>query len=495
MGGGDFIEAEIDSAAAGCGAVSFHPLGVGRAMADRLDFEIDTELETGLITGHAGVPGLIEAFRLTGTAAVIDREVKVKQRQRGLCASEMVESLLALWAAGGERAEDLDQFRQDKALALLLGHELPAAQTARDFLTQFHGEELPLLQEGKANVAAETAPLRGLAKANAELILDLQCRHPVTTATLDVDATVIACDKRAAKRAYDGRRGYQPVLALWAEQDVILADEFRDGNVPAGSGNRRVVETALAALPGGITRVYLRGDSALYEHDLMDWLDGQGIGYAISADMSPQLAACIAALPQDHWKLDREELDAVREWAEVNYVPSDGNWSKDAATPRRYLAIRIRPRQGDLLGDGGRVRHFCVVTNRSDPDKGSGLDLIRWHRGKAGTIEHAHDVLMNELAGAALPSQKFGANAAWLRLNILLFNLLSAYKRVGLPEELHTARPKRLRFLLLNTVGKVVRHARETLLRCAKHIAHTLAGPPRSRFALNRPALAVALKP
>ena len=41
-------------------------------MADRLDFEIDVELETGLITGHAGVPGLIEAFRLSGTAAVID---------------------------------------------------------------------------------------------------------------------------------------------------------------------------------------------------------------------------------------------------------------------------------------------------------------------------------------------------------------------------------------------------------------------------------------
>jgi hypothetical protein len=81
-------------------------------------FEIDVELETGLITGHAGVPGLIEAFRQTGTAAVIDREIKLKSRKRGLSGSEMVESLLAMWAAGGERAEDLDQFRQDKALAL-----------------------------------------------------------------------------------------------------------------------------------------------------------------------------------------------------------------------------------------------------------------------------------------------------------------------------------------------------------------------------------------
>jgi hypothetical protein len=80
----------------------------GTGMADRLDFEIDVELETGLITGHAGVPGLIEAFRQTGTAAVIDQEIKLKTRKRGLSASEVVESLLAMWAAGGERAEDLE---------------------------------------------------------------------------------------------------------------------------------------------------------------------------------------------------------------------------------------------------------------------------------------------------------------------------------------------------------------------------------------------------
>ena len=230
-------------------------------MADRLEFEIDVELETGLITGHAGVPGLIEAFRQTGTAAVIDREIKLKTRKRGLSASEMVESLLAIWAAGGERAEDLDQFRQDKALALLLGHELPAAQTARDFLAQFHAEDLPLLQ-GAIERARRVGAAAELAKANAELVLDMQCRRPVKTATLDVDATVIACDKRAAKRAYDGNRGYQPVLALWAEQDVILADEFRDGKCrPAratGGWSRRRSPHCLAASTRSICAATVR---------------------------------------------------------------------------------------------------------------------------------------------------------------------------------------------------------------------------------------------
>ena len=455
-------------------------------MPGRLNFEIDSALEPGLVTARAGIPSLIEAFRLTGTAAVVDRTVKLKARKRGLAASEMVESFLAMWAAGGERTEDLDQFRQDKALAELLGHELPAAQTARDFLDRFHEDGLPLLQEGLASVPSESAPLQGLAAANKELILDLQCRKPQKIATLDIDATVIHSSKRSAKRAYDGERGYQPVLVLWAEQDVIVADEFRDGNVPAGMGNLRIIRKAVAALPGRLDEIRLRGDSALYEHDAMTWMDTNRVRYAISVRMSPQIKDCIAALPESHWKPAGEEADAIREWAEINYVPSDGNWSKEHATPRRYLAIRVKPRQGELLGDGSSVKHFAIVTNRNDPKGGSGLDLIRWHRQKAGTIEHAHDVLMNELAGWCLPSQKFGANAAWLRLNVMLYNLLSAFKRVGLPEEYHYARPKRLRFLVLNTVGKVVRHARETILRFADALARTLADAPRTIFGINR---------
>ncbi len=459
-------------------------------MTGRLNFEIDTELETGLVTARAGIPSLVEAFRLTGTAAVVERTVKLKKRKRGLTSSETVESFLALWASGGERCEDFERLREDKALCELIGHELPAAQTARDFLDQFHEADLPLLQDGLASVPSESAALQGLAAANKELILDLQCRKPQRIATLDIDATVIHSSKRTAKRAYDGERGYQPVLVLWAEQDVIVADEFRDGNVPAGMGNLRIIQKAVATLPGKFDEIRLRGDSALYEHDAMTWMDANRVRYAISVRMSQQIKECIAALPESHWKPAGEEADAIREWAEINYVPSDGNNSKEYATPRRYLAIRIKPRQGEMLGDGTSVKHFAIVTNRNDPDGGSGLDLINWQRQKAGTIEHTHDVLMNELAGWCLPSQKFGANAAWLRLNVLLYNLLSAFKRVGLPEEIHDARPKRLRFLVLNTVGRVVRHARETLLRCAGTIARALADAPRVAFRLLRPALA-----
>lgn len=93
------------------------------------------------------------------------------------------------------------------------------------------------------------------------------------------------------------------------------------------------------------------------------------------------------------------------------------------------------------------------------------------HREKAGTIESTHAVIKNELAGGVLPYGRFGANAAWFRLAVLTFNVLTALKRLALPAELLTAGPKQLRFLIFNTPGKLVHHARRTILR----LTHSLS--------------------
>ncbi len=269
------------------------------------------------------------------------------------------------------------------------------------------------------------------------------------------------------------------MVVLWAEQDVILHDQFRDGHVPAGCGNVRVLEQAVANLPQGITQICVRADSALYETEVLRWCEKRKIPYAISADMSKQLHAEILRLPATAWQVEREEPDAIRAWAEVAYVPEDGDHRKDRPCLRRYLAIRIQTRQGSLFADGSSVRYFAVVTNRTE----DGLAILQWHRAKAGTVEHTHHVLKNELAAAALPSGKFGANAAWFRLNVLTYNLLTALKRLTLPGELRTARLKRLRFLLFNTVGKVVAHARQTVLRLSGVLQHAFLVLVRGKIA------------
>ena len=305
-------------------------------MSPRLPFEIDDAIDPSLVTSRAGVPLVIELFRHLGVAQAIDAHVAVKQRQRGLPPSQLVESLVALWTSGGDRCQDLTTLREDEALATLLGHSLPAATTMRDFLEAFHGEDGPLGAAGpQATIPLESAPLAGLGTANRTLVAGLQRWARETTATLDADATLVESHKDAATVAYDGTRGYQPVLVLWAEQDVILHDQFRDGHVPAGCGNVRVLERAVATLPHGVTQLALRADSALYETEVLRWCETRQIGYAISADLSDQLKAEICRLPEAAWQLEREEPDAFRHWAEVAYVPDDGDHRKDRPCVRR----------------------------------------------------------------------------------------------------------------------------------------------------------------
>jgi hypothetical protein len=165
----------------------------------RLPFELDVRAEAAALTAHGGVPLLIEAFRVSGAAAVLDEQVSIKRRKRGLTPSQLVEGLVSLWAAGGERCEDLAQLRDDAALALLLGHGLPAPQTARDFLDAFDEAVPPLWQGEAGQVPGEGERLQGLAKAGRRLIGCLQERRPQAVATLDVDATILESQKRAAR--------------------------------------------------------------------------------------------------------------------------------------------------------------------------------------------------------------------------------------------------------------------------------------------------------
>jgi hypothetical protein len=165
----------------------------------RLPFELDQRVDAGFITAHSGVPLLIEAFRVSGAAAVLDERVVIKRRQRGLSPSQLVEGLFALWAAGGERCEDLAQLREDAALALLLGHGLPAPQTARDFLEAFEEAAPPLWQGERCHVPGDGERLRGLRSADRHLIAWLQEHRPQAVATIDVDATILGSQKRSAR--------------------------------------------------------------------------------------------------------------------------------------------------------------------------------------------------------------------------------------------------------------------------------------------------------
>lgn len=438
-------------------------------------FEIDPKPLQEQVTALGGIPLLVRAARSLDVPGSVARHVRVKQRERGFDEATYIESFLVLNAVGGDCLEDFEPLREDAGLAEMLGHAMPSAEAARKFLYQFHDAEKieraqqELAAERVSYIPAESAALEGLAQVNQDVVRELgrRCAEQ-KIATLDVDATIIESWKREAQLTYEGTTGYQPVLALWAEMNVVVADEFRDGNVPAHQELLPITRRAFQGLPDTVVERYFRGDSACHEQSLIEWLREEQraggppgrIGFAVSARMNPRLRAEIVATPDSRWQLYSEDSVVVKECCELDYVPEESG--TPYREPLRYVAIRLRKKQSALFADGSTVKYFAVVTNLWEwaPKR-----LLQWHREKAGSIEALHDVIKNELAGGVMPCGRFGANAAWLRLAVLTHNVLTALKRLALPPELLPARPKRLRFLIFNTPGKLVHHARCTLLR------------------------------
>ena len=430
------------------------------------------------VTAHAGLPLVIEAMRAVRLEEVVEAQLTVAKRERGFSETEKLEALVLLVASGGDRIQDIRILAEDQGLGRLLDRQLPSPDALLDFLGACDDPQVWAQRpaDEKSWVPPETAPLMGLGEVNRALVARAADRQ-TTAATIDHDGTIIEAHKRDARVAYEGTRGYQPLVAVWVEQDLIVGDEFRDGNVPGNKDPLASVRRAFAALPAWVEKRYFRGDSADYYEPLLKYLVKEQITFSISADMSPELRAVCKAVPPEGWgELADREREVVHV-AEVEFTP--GDWPK-SATPLRYVGMRITPRQQELFAERG-PKYLAVVTNRPAPEEGAvprgdemrAPELMRWHWEKAGTIEHVHRSLKDELGAGVLPSQRFGANAAWFRINAITYNLLTLLKRRALPERFRLARPKRLRFEIFNTPARLASHQSQLL-------AHLSASPERT---------------
>lgn len=441
-----------------------------------LPYIIEILKRSDAITALAGLPLVVETMRALGLGRLVREHVHVRKRERGYSETKQIEAFVQLMASGGECIEDIEILKADAGLCRLVG-DLPGADAARNFLYEFHDEELikkaqaSRAKDQVAYIPEENEALQGLAKVNVGFVHRVAAQGNCTRATLDHDATIQESHKREAQFHYKGGRGYQPSVIYWAEQDLVLADEYRDGNVPAAMSNLPLIKRGFAILPETITERNFRGDSACYEEKILKWLANpkresgpQGhIGFTISADMTPDLRKVCEAVPEKRWELADDRLHETVQCAEVEFTP--GDWPKDA-WPLRYLALRIQAKQGELFANGSTTKYLAVVTNR----EGQPIEILRWHWKKAGTIESVHDVTKNELGARVPPCGRFGANAAWFRLSLLTYNVLSAMKSLALPSGLSNARPKRLRFCLFSIAGRIISSGGKLILRIAKEI-------------------------
>ena len=440
-------------------------------LLNKTPFQLDPTPLVEASSPHAGALAISRVYRSLGLPGMISANLQLRKRQRGFSQGQMIESILMLQSVVGACPQDTRLLANDPCLERGLGYAFPKTTAMREFLELFHDESLeslrPAREEQKSFIFPNSKPIEQLQLVMAGCVGRIAKAYEqqgvaLHIATIDQDATIIESHKKAALAHYEGGRGYQPMVAIWAEADLVVADEYRDGNVPAKQEPLNCAKQAFAALPSNVKQRYFRGDSACHQNDLVQWLKdparaqepGGAIGFAISTVMSEPMAKAVASIKETDWKtLDTEDDGTLRQWAEVDFVPGERGEKKDSQ-PLRYIGLRLLKAQGELFADGNDRHHHAVITNL----KWDGGRLIDWHREKAGSIEHVHDEVKNELGGKHVPSQRFGVNAAWFKLSLLTYNLVSAIKGLCFEADERTARMKQFRMLLIHLMGRMNRN-------------------------------------
>ena len=476
-----------------------------------LPFKYEEEIKEGGLTALGGLPMYLDLAHVVGLRGSINRHVMVRQGGQGWTDAQMILTLVLLNLAGGDCVEDLRIMEVDEGFCRVLERvethgmrrrerrdlerrwrkerrrAVPSPSSVFRYLSWFHDEEEEKHREPhRAYIPRRNVHLEGLGMVNRDLLSFVQSRSAQTVATLDIDATLVETNKEEALYSYKGFKAYQPVSVYWAEQDLLVHSEFRDGNVPAAYEKLRVFREGLDHLPGGVEKVYLRADTAGYQHDLLKYCaEGENkrfglIEFAIGVDVTEEFKKAVVELGEVDWyplgrQVDGEWVDTGQQWAEVCFVPNWAGYSKKGPD-YRYLVIREPLAQLEFpgmesqlpfptmeCGQKRRYKLFGVVTNRTI----AGDELIWWHRKRCGKSEEAHSVMKEDLAGGKLPSGDFGENAAWWAIMLLAFNLNSAMKRLVLAGSWVSKRLKAIRFALINLAGRVIERSRQLIVRVA----------------------------
>jgi hypothetical protein len=501
-----------------------------------LAFKYEMDHPGAGMTGMGGIGPYLDLACRSGMVRSIERHVKARKGEQGWTDAESVLSLVMLNLVGGDCVEDVDRLESDRGFCRLLkkavshglsrkgrrglkkrwrkekNRSVPSSSSVFRYLAEFHDRDQEGLREGgKAFIPLANEALKGLCKVNKDLVGFVQENQAERTATLDMDATLLESEKANALRCYEGYPAYQPINTWWAEQGLVLHTEFRDGNVPAGFEQKRVLEEALECLPKGVKKVRMRSDTAGYQHELLRYCDKEDnkrcgrIEFTVGCDVSAEFKKAVLEVGDEDWtvlmkrELSGELRETRRQWAEVCFVPNAIGRSKNGPE-YRYLAIRERMQDQLILPgmeenekafsfqtmvkDSVRYRVFGIVTNM-DWD---GQELIEWHYKRCGRSEQAHSVMKEDLAGGTLPSGDFGENTAWWWIMVLAFNLNAALKSLVLGGRWVHKRMKAMRFYLINIPARVIGRSRQLSLRLS-------AGDPAYGWLLSIRAKIAGLQP
>jgi len=404
---------------------------------------------------HAGAALLAEtADRLGLTGALSEALGALRERRSAHDPGRVVRDLAVMLADGGDALCDLRTLRDQ---GTLFGAVASDATAWRAIDAIADRDLLGALRSARAS-ARERAFALGA--------------RPAGPLVIDIDATLVGAhsDKDGAAGNYKGGFGFHPLLCYLdcpgGAGGVPLAGLLRPGNAGANtaSDHTAVLEAALGQLPRAAVadeEIVVRCDSAGATHELIDACREASIGYSVGYELTEPVRRAILALEASAWRpaLDQDgearENGAVAELTEALELSS---WPAGA----RVIVRRERPHPGAQLSftdhDGHRFQ--AILT---DAAGGEIAAIERRHRARARVedrIRAAKDTGLQNL-----PFRDFAANAVWLELVLIAQELLFYAQTLCLTGELMACEPKRLRYRLLHTAGRIAFHARRAILR------------------------------
>ena len=408
---------------------------------DRLDVAFDDDrlvVDAGLLlpatlAHHLGLRELVNEHldlgRAAGRANVGDKLLTLVMS--ALAGGDCIDDAAALRAGGTGR---------------VLGFTVKAASTLGTFLRSFRWGHVRQLDRISRELLAR-AWAAGAGPGDAPF-------------TIDLDSTIcetygLAKDG-ARHHTYTHVRGYHPLLAVAAGTGEVLMARLREGRANTVRGAAHFLGETIGRVrsAGASGELTMRADSGFYAHAVVATCRKLDVRFSITIRMSPALHALIASIPETAWSPIPYWLAGGADVAETTYTPFA---DRQDAVPVRLIVRRVRPTPGSQLALLTLYDHHAFITDRA----GEMLELEADHRRHA-EIENAIRDLKYGMGLNHLPSGKFGANGAWLAVQVIAHNLARWTARIGLGAGIVTA--KTLRRRLFGLVGRLTRSARRVRL-------------------------------
>lgn len=291
--------------------------------------------------------------------------------------------------------------------------------------------------------------------------------------TIDPDATLVDTygpGKEGSRFTYRGEVGLSPLIGVCGETGDVLALRARGGNAHPGRALAGFIRECAAAVPAPVRaekNLWVRIDSAGYQHEVFAACEALGAVFSITAPNKANVGAAVLALATDEATVWSPALSAEGDKGpEIAETMIEVGQSKKDRRVLRLIVRRQRTTTGDQLSfdDLGGWRFHAIVTNLPGIFAPA-VDVEAHHRLRGGIPEDVIRQLKEDFGLIHAPVQNFFGNWLWWHACALAHNVARWIRDHVLPREFRRCRGKRLRLAFFNVAARVVRHARQLWLR------------------------------